>query len=148
MKPTLTLTIHCCRFPRLFRKPVRSSWCLQSSVNQHVLKKLIRTKFEVMTAAFQGSSEKIHVVWYEYLSRNILFVTKLYNALSTARIQDVSITPPSSHTENSTLIRYPNHRRRNRRKGEGGLRPPPLRLFFCKVRPNLEGSAPLFRGIE
>lgn len=80
IKPTLTSTIHCCRFPRLFRKPVRSSWCLQSSVNQHVLKKLIRTKFEVMTAAFQGSSEKIHVVWYEYLSRNISFVTKLYNA--------------------------------------------------------------------
>lgn len=43
---------------------------------------------------FQGSSEKIHVVWYEYLSRNILFVTKLNNALSTARIQDVSVNPP------------------------------------------------------
>lgn len=111
MKPTLTLTIHCCRFPRFFRKPVRSSWCLQSSVNQHVLKKLIRTKFEVMAAAFQGSSEKIHVVWYEYLSRNILFVTKLYNALSTARIQDVPPhAPPLSHThtQNSTLIHYPN----------------------------------------
>lgn len=47
IKPTFTLTIHCCRFPRLFRKPVRSSWCLQSSVNQHVLKKLIRTSLRL-----------------------------------------------------------------------------------------------------
>lgn len=58
IKPTLTSTIHCCRFPRLFRKPVRSSWCLQSSVNQHVLKKLIRTKFEVMTDSFKDQVKR------------------------------------------------------------------------------------------
>lgn len=80
IKPTLTSTIHCCRFPRLFRKPVRSSWCLPVVCQSTRAQKINSYQVWGYDGFFQGSSEKIHVVWYEYLSRNISFVTKLYNA--------------------------------------------------------------------